>query len=350
LNQAVDLHKVPNSCRWESFSAGSDIPLIETNGQQTNFGPLFWEAKSALDRLFKRHCLPCSTGTSALQLACQVAFERGSRIAVPDFTMVASLHAVVAAGCVPVIVPCDQHTGMMCKRTLDSLASWGVVTGAVVVSPFGAAFDHTTYEQTSLRIVYDLAGAFPMEVATRSPCSYSTHATKNISTREGGFVTFATQEEFERARKLSCFALDGDRVALSIHAGNHKMDEYRCRELLEAVTNGLEGIHARIRNKRRLVRFYAGRYAIPLSGLTDGFPSLCVLKVPDAKRLEDFGAKRGITFKRYYHPLLSKMAFQEKVQVGSSSHSSLQQFVAFPSDATDEQAERVRSTAEEAFR
>ncbi len=328
----------------------ADIPLIETNGQQTNFGPYFWEAKSALDKLLKRHTLPCSTGTSALQLACHVAFERGSRIAVPDFTMVATLHAVVAAGCVPVIVPCDQHTGLMLKSTLDSLASWGVVTGAVVVSPFGAAFDPTIYEHTALRIVYDLAGAFPMEIATRAPCAYSCHATKNISTREGGFVSFATQEELEQARRLSCFSLDSHRVATSIYAGNHKMDEYRCRELLEAVTNGLEAIHARIRNKRRLVRFYASRYAIPLSGLTDGFPSLCVLKVPDARRLEDFGAKRGITFKRYYHPLLSKMAFQEKVQVGSSSHPSLQQFIAFPSDATDSQAERVRSTVEEAFK
>lgn len=327
----------------------AQIPLIETKGQQTNFGPNFWNAKDALDKLFRRECLPCSTGTSALQLGCQIAFQRGTKIAVPDFTMVATLHAVVAAGCHPVIVPCDTTTGMANIKTLQELAKWGGIQGAVIVSPFGATFDHTAYENIGIRLVYDLAGAFPLAPSTRHPIAYSCHATKNISTREGGFVTFSTRLEFEEARKLSCFALNGERRSTSIFAGNHKMDEYRCSELFFALTMGINEIHAKIRDKRALVRFYASDVSFPLQGLLDGFPSLCVMKVPDAQRLEDFGAMKCVTFKRYYHPLLSDMAFSGKVEVVASPHPDLKRFIAFPSDATDEQATRVKQVVKECF-
>jgi dTDP-4-amino-4,6-dideoxygalactose transaminase len=327
----------------------AQIPLIETKGQQTNFGPNFWNAKRAIDELLKRQSLPVSTGTAALQLGCQVTFQRGTAVAVPDFTMVATLHAVVAAGCKPIIVPCDPDSGMVNLKTLQELAKWGGIQGAVVVSPFGATFDHTAYEALGIRLVYDLAGAFPMAPSTKWPVAYSCHATKNISTREGGFVTFATCREFEEARKLSCFSLDETRTAITIHAGNHKMDEARCQDLFCAVKYGMDGIHARIRNKRRLARFYASSNATPLVGLLDGFPSLCVMKVPDAQRLQDFGDMNGVTFKRYYHPLLSDMAFREKIEVIAAPSPDLRRFIAFPSDATDEQALRVVEVVKEAF-
>lgn len=327
----------------------TQIPLIETKGQQTNFGPQFWNAKQALDKLFKRECLPVSTGTAAVQLACQIAFQRGTIIAVPDFTMVATLHAVMAAGCHPVIVPCDPDSGMASVKALEELAKWGGIQGAVIVSPFGATFDHTAYENLGIRLVYDLAGAFPLSFATRHPIAYSCHATKNISTREGGFVTFSKSFEFEDARKLSCFALNGERMSTCLYAGNHKMDEQRCGELFFALTMGMEEIHAKIRNKRRLVRFYASDVSLPLQGLSDGFPSLCVMKVPNAQRLEDFGAMKCITFKRYYYPLLSDMAFAGKLDIIAQPHQDLKRFIAFPSDANDEQAQRVMECVKECF-
>jgi hypothetical protein len=43
------------------------------------------------------------------------------------------------------------------------------------------------------------------------------------------------------------------------------------------------------------------------------------------------------------------MAFREKVEVVAAPHPDLRRFIAFPSDATDEQAARVVEVVKEAF-
>lgn len=314
------------------------IPLIETRGQQTNFGPWFWKAVSELHNTYGKHWLPVSTGTAAIQLAAQVQFRRGDRIAIPDFTMVATLHAVVAAGCVPVLVDCLPDSGLANPATLRKLRQERAIDGAVIVSPFGAKLEPADFEVLGLPLVYDLAGAWPQQLTTNYPVAYSCHATKNLSTREGGLVAFATEAAWEQARRLSCFDLGAERMPRTIYAGNHKMDEYRCAQLCEQVENPGE-MATRMTRKRRLIQDYAAAlpWAVPLTGLATGWPSLCVLRVPDAFALEVAGYAAGITFKRYYYPLLSDIPFDEPVDVACKSQDALRQCIAFPSDVSEPQ-------------
>lgn len=314
------------------------INLIETNGQQTNFGPWFWKAVSELHNTYGKHWLPVSTGTAAIQLAAQVQFRRGQRIAVPDFTMVATLHAVVAAGCVPVLVDCLPDSGQANPATLRRLAQERAIDGAVIVSPFGARVEIADYEELGLPLVYDLAGAWPQQLSTNYPICYSCHATKNLSTREGGLIALATETVWERARRLSCFDLGPERMPSTIYAGNHKMDEYRCAQLCQQIENPGE-MATKMHRKRRLLRDYGAElpWAVPLAGLATGWPSLCVFRVPDSADLEASGNAAGITFKRYYFPLLSDIVFDEPVEVACRSDERLRQCIAFPSDVSEPQ-------------
>lgn len=325
------------------------IPLIETNGMQTNFGPNWWACVSRLNERYGKHWLPVSNGTSAITLAVQATFARNYRVAVPDFTMVATLHAVVAAGCIPVIIPCDCETGLMNTEVLRQQWNWGQIQGAVIVSPFGAEFDHRKYEEIEMPLIYDLAGAWPMQLATAFPCTYSMHATKNISTREGGLIAFAFHKEWETARRLSCFDLDTERNSRTIYAGNDKLDEYRSGELLSQLENS-QPLEARIAHKRDLVKRYAEALPIrPLTGLAEGYPTLCVFEVPDAARLERAGANAGITFKRYYYPLMSAMPFREHIPRVVRSREGLENYIAFPSDVNAQEFEQVVAVVKGVF-
>jgi dTDP-4-amino-4,6-dideoxygalactose transaminase len=293
---------------------------MNTNGQQSNFGPYYYQAKEKLDTKLNRHHVFVSSGTSALQISCSMAFGRGKIVAVPDFTMVATLHAVVASGNYPIIAPCDPHTGMIQVPNK--------VSCAVIVSPFGAKIDHEEYEKLNINLVYDLAGGFPMTFETTHPICYSTHATKNFSTREGGIISCDTKEHAEEYRKMSCFSMENNRHPTTIYAGNYKMDEYRCKQIADLDWEMLE---QKIALKRRLLGKYAS-VAIPLKNLSVGHPSLCVCRVGNAEHLENLALHNGLTFKRYYLPLLSDIQFRERVPVVEKPNKLLREYIAFPSE------------------
>lgn len=305
------------------------IPLLQTQGQQTNFGPKYWAAKEKYDKILQGHSVLCSSGTSALQIACQVTFGRGKKIAVPEFTHVATLSAVVASQNYPVICPCDPETGMLICPPVD---------GAVVVSPFGAAFNEFDYTRLGMPLVFDLCGAFPMVLNTQWSRVYSTHATKNISTREGGIAVFQDANVAELARRLTNFSICEDRQPFTIFGGNHKLDEHRCGMLLDY---DMKHIARKIEKKRNALEQYS-KVATPLPGLIEGYPSLCVLKVDNPDALIAEGGRNDIIFKKYYYPLLSDVEFREKPRTACvTQNEELRKYVAFPSDVTNSQIAEV---------
>jgi len=305
------------------------IPLLQTQGQQTNFGPKYWAAKEKYDKILQGHSVLCSSGTTALQIACQVTFGRAKKIAVPEFTHVATLAAVVASQNYPVICQCDPETGMLICPPVD---------GAVVVSPFGAAFNEHDYHNLGIPLVFDLCGAFPMILSTKYPRVYSTHATKNISTREGGIAVFQDPYLAGVARCLTNFSIREDRSPFTIFGGNHKMDEHRCGMLLDY---DMKHIARKIEKKRNALEQYS-KVATPLPGLIEGYPSLCVLKVDNPDALIAEGGRNDIIFKKYYYPLLSDVDFREKPRTACvTPNEELRKYVAFPSDVTNCQIAEV---------
>lgn len=306
------------------------------SGMYTNFGPCFWRAFNLLGAQFNRACLPVSNGTVAIEIAAIVHFEQGWRVAVPDFTCVATLLAIQRAGMHPVIFPCDEKTWTIDLKILAKYKN--EFDAMVVVSPFGYHVDIALYQMFSTdhnkKIVFDFAGAYPMHPLTGdSPVCYSMHATKNLATGEGGFISFASPQEWSRAKKLINFAFNEHKETESIHGVNGKLDDLRCAMLCYHLSNGREAIAARIKRKKNLIDAYQKSLPVVQNQLHRiGFPSVCVVAGLDAQKIEDEGSKNGISFRRYYHPLLSKMSGLSNVPRFGKSSELFETCIGLPSD------------------
>jgi dTDP-4-amino-4,6-dideoxygalactose transaminase len=286
------------------------VPPIETiamiyaqayvTGQHSNFGPLFDRAALFLSRESFRHCLPVSTGTAAIEIACRMQFIKGNRVLVPDYTHAGTLQAVVAAGCIPVLVETDPKTWTITEEII--IENSVNVSGVVAVSPFGYPVDFESIDRacqkTGLKAVYDFAGAWGQFPLTMNPVCYSLHATKNFSCGEGGIVSFGTVAEWEKARWLSNFCNDSDRVVRSLDGRNHKPSELLCAVIL-AHEEQYQNVVLSASVKKVVIEKYARE--LNLYAPSGGSPSLCVLEgitKEESKALNDM----GIENKQYYPP------------------------------------------------
>jgi dTDP-4-amino-4,6-dideoxygalactose transaminase len=320
------------------------------SGQFSNFGPCARLAKAILDSRADRHHITCANGTDAITLALLATLPRGARVGVPDFTCAPTLNAVVRAHMTPVIIPSSAQTLAMDLFTAERAIDCGRVDALVVVAPFGFALDSESFENLARRkgtpLVYDCAGAWPQLPRTRFPVTYSLHATKNLTTLEGGLVSFANEEDCERARRLSNFAYDADRICLDERGFNSKLDEWRAATLCAHLEN-LAPVYARIQRRKETYARYASALpvlsAFPQATLSNAAPSLLAFGHPTPQLLVAHARTEDVPVMRYYWPLLSSMPLTVPTVRPHSPHDRaiLERVVALPGDPTEEEFERV---------
>jgi dTDP-4-amino-4,6-dideoxygalactose transaminase len=314
----------------------------------SNQGPAWNACVQVLNEKTGKFCLPVQNGTVAITLALQTRFQRGARIAIPDFTHAGTLQAVIAAGMKPVLAPVEKDTWALNVAVLDGNKQH--FDGAIAVSPFGYWLDFARYEEFSrarrIPLIYDLAGAWGMPTHhTKQPVTFSFHATKNLSCGEGGVVCFDDQDEWERARKLSNFHTLPDRTIGSLNGSNYKIDEFKAAIICAQLEND-SWLKERIERKRLCIDFYQSFLhdsCLPhsLHSHPDAAPSLCVLGGLPAKSLETLGPARGVTMKQYYI-LLSRMdCIKDQLRSIGTSSEYFTTCCALPSDATDEELDKT---------
>lgn len=298
--------QLPASSRAQAFYRKSQKANF-----YANFGPCYDQIVK--DLFHYGYVLPVSTGTAAIHLAAAVHLPKMSRVVVPDFTCAATVLAIVSAGHYPVIAPCDPKTWAI---DLEVLGQSKVPYDALcVVVPFGYQIDFGSYRrfcrERGKRLIWDAAGAWGVDIGPgEDPVCYSLHATKNLSTGEGGLVVFQNAADHEKARRLSNFGFDETRGTIDCRGTNAKLDEWRCAMLLAALSDTYK-MNARIQRKRDLIQKYQHHLpgtAVPYHAV-DGAPSVCVLSgFHRPLWLEAEAAKKGIGLRPYYHPLLSEQA------------------------------------------
>lgn len=317
-------------------------------GQYSNFGPVWNQAVKKLNERTGRYCLPVTNGTTAIQLALMSVFQPGARIAVPDYTHVGTLHAVVQAGMEPIIFGCDPETWTIDRTIL--LQYRDTYDGVLVVSPFGYYVDFKAYDafSRSMRkpVIYDLAGAWGMPIhETNSICTFSFHATKNFACGEGGVVCFQNDLDLERGRLLSNFWTNPDRKIGSAIAGNFKIDEFKSAQICWHLDNH-KLIEQKIQRKRSAIDFYQeflgelidsrGLHRHPYAA-----PSLCVFESLGLRDdIEQAAQRHGVMVKQYYIPLHT-MPGLESVRRFGVAMAYLSSNFALPSDCTDDELDRV---------
>ena len=177
-----------------------------------------------------------TNATSALTLALRASgAPPGTRCLMPSWTFAATAGAAVQAGLVPHFVDVCPLRWTPNPDEIRTLAARHDVGAIMIVAPFGAPVDVSTWEKvqadTGIPIIIDAAAAFdtmrhggPMPLGT-CPMVVSLHATKVFGVGEGGVLLCRDQAFMERVRRMAQFGFLVTREAM-IPGVNAKLSEY----------------------------------------------------------------------------------------------------------------------------
>lgn len=195
---------------------------IDESRHYCNFGPLNEEYQGRLEELFEAPVVTCSSATSGLTAALlALELPKGSLVACPSWTFIATPASIVAAGHVPYFVDCDKN-GI-------AYGELGPISALICVSPCGSPLNVDAWGSFPFPVIIDAAGGFDTFSTIckpgRIPVVISTHATKVFGTGEGGFVTCHDKTMLEKIKCITNFGFNEDRKAIG-PGFNAKLSEY----------------------------------------------------------------------------------------------------------------------------
>jgi dTDP-4-amino-4,6-dideoxygalactose transaminase len=286
----------------------------------TNFGPA---ERLLSQRIAERFCAPggeavlASSATVALTATLMALGARG-RVAIPAFTFPATLHAVLAAGCRPVLLDVDPVTWELSPAIVRQALADGPLAAIMPVRAFGFMRDHgemiALARAAGIPIVFDSAAALGhvrLPIGGSDDAGYSEvfslHATKSFAIGEGGAILCAPVLAAQLRRTLN-FGLNEDR---SFGDGiNGKMAEVQAA-VGNAALDMLDGLLARrLQVVEAYVEMFRPYNSLTLPVETTGCPwSVFPLLLPDGSdtvAVVEEAASRGLQLRRYYFPSLSQ--------------------------------------------
>jgi len=211
------------------------IDKIYSTAWVTNNGQFVQELTTRLEEyLGVQNLLLVSNGTLALQIAYK-ALGINKQVITTPFSFVATTSSLVWEGIEPIFADIDPHT--FCIDPVKIEEALTLQTTAIVpVHVFGNACEVDSIEaiadRNNLKIVYDGAHAFGVKYKGESLLKYgdatilSFHATKLFHTIEGGAIIFKNKKDFERAKLMINFGINGPDSVIELGI-NAKMNEFQ---------------------------------------------------------------------------------------------------------------------------
>lgn len=308
---------------WEGFT--DVMHGIFDRRYYTNHGVLAQEFEEKLCELFHvKHAVTMTNATIGLSLAATALGLKG-KVIVPAFTFAASAQALVWAGLEPVFCDVDPATHAITRKTVESaLERHPDASGVLGVHLWGNACDvdgvGKLAKERGLKVFYDAAHAVGCthegrHVGSFGECEvFSFHATKVLTTAEGGCVTTNDDELAERLRNLRASYGRRKNVDVPVSA-NGRFSEFQAGFGLLS----LEDFPANCaRNAATLERYRQGlgdipglRMVLPAAGESHN-SQYVVLEVDadsfgmDRDRLVDILHGENILARRYFTPGLHK--------------------------------------------
>jgi dTDP-4-amino-4,6-dideoxygalactose transaminase len=241
----------------------------------SNDGPC---AQLLSERLSERlgdglHCVLVANGSLGLMVALRALIEAGPpearEVAVPSFTYVATIGAILWAGLKPVFVDVDADSWQADPASLErAIEERGDALACLLLcSTFGTAPPIETRRawgdlalQTALPLVVDSApGLGSTDEAGRALAGqgdaevFSMHATKPFAVGEGGLVVTRRADLAERLRQMIRFGLDDDRALPGPPGLNAKMSELHAATGLAVLDRFDESLSRRRATAARMV-------------------------------------------------------------------------------------------------
>jgi len=206
--------------------------ILETR-RFTNFGPYVREFEAKICEFTgAKHCISVCNATVGLEIAARAAGIQGNVI-VPAFTFVATAHAMAWQGMTPVFCDIDPNTHNIDPAQVEALitpATGGIAATHLWGQPCQVSELEAIASRHNIPLIFDAAHAFGsthngVHTGNFGDAEvFSFHATKVISTFEGGAIVTNNTELADKARLMTNFGFSGhDNV---IYLGtNGKMSE-----------------------------------------------------------------------------------------------------------------------------
>ena len=293
-----------------------DLREIWTRGVVTNGGPVQLAFEEQLRcQLGWSDPVVVSSGSMALSLLCSAARLEGE-VLVSGFTHAATIQALVSRGLTP--VPVDIEPASL---TMEPAAAAQRLTsktsGLLVTHTFGYPADMDELEAIArangLVLLFDAAAAVGVLYRGRpladfgDGSAFSFHATKLMSTLEGGAVASRRPEIASAIRALRNFGMSDAEYADPWGANG------KASELVSAIgLRSLPGLAREIVARGNLLELYRAEldeswaaFAAPRDN-TDPNNSYCCIRLrsradqPLASTVEDVLRSRGIQSRRYF--------------------------------------------------
>ena len=181
-----------------------------------------------------RHGITTTNGSTALILTLEsLGIGVGDEVIAPTFTFAATVFAIIQAGAKPVVVDSEPETWNINPAQIEAKIT--KKTKAIMpVHIYGHPVDMNPIlnlaQNYGLRVIEDAAEAHGAEYYGQKVGSlgiagcFSFHATKIITTGEGGMIVTNDDDLAERARLLRNYATSKERYYLHHYVGsNHRM-------------------------------------------------------------------------------------------------------------------------------
>lgn len=217
---------------------------IDQTRWYSNFGPLCRELEEKLGHMFSErnsqsvHLSTVNNATLGLELALTALdLDPGARVLIPALTFVATATAVARAGLVPVVADIDPDSWLLTPEIARAACAAMKIAAVMPVATFGCPHDMAGWDRfsadTGLPVVIDAAAAFGNQWETgNATLVFSLHATKSLSSGEGGLVVSRNGAHVARVRQLSNFGINLDPSAttpvgqVDLPGTNAKLSEY----------------------------------------------------------------------------------------------------------------------------
>ena len=295
------------------------LERIDANAFYTNFGPL---NKQLLERLtqwqahqFGREVFGVTTANATLALELVLTdlnLPPKSRILLPALTFVATATAILRCGHIPVVCDVDPHSWLLTPETLPHDLDVETLGAVIPVAAFGMPQDAQAWQQwherTGIPVVVDAAASFGAQSSDRHiPVVISLHATKCLSTGEGGLVL---TEDSEQALRLAQMTNFGIGPLVTAGASNAKMSEYHAAvghagfDVWPEVSLHRRALHAQYQH---ILQHHCGDKLIFQKDTGLWAPSTMVVEFAahDVREIaERICAQQGIQTRRWYQPLI----------------------------------------------
>lgn len=226
---------------------------IDRNQWYTNFGPMVQKLETRLLSKFSQetpnhlYLATVSNCTVGLELALSaLELPSSSRVLVPGLTFVATATAVLRSGHQLLLGDVDPENWLLTPEIARKIVKQHPFSAVMPVATFGCPQNTDEWdkfiEDTGIPVIVDAAGAYGNQGAARhATVIFSSHATKTMSSAEGGVIVSGDNKLVESIRQMSNFGIDLS-LATPVRQGlvnrvgtNAKMSEYHAAIALAAL-------------------------------------------------------------------------------------------------------------------